>query len=88
MKKRRHKLHRRYGRTAGGAMTTAQVIAAAERHVPDAHMRSSAQLCVDDARALAAKGDTVHARQRAIKSLAYSVGILSPLYQAALKGGA
>jgi hypothetical protein len=43
-------------------------------------MHSSAQLCARDAEACFARLDWYHARERALKSLAYSVGILSPLY--------
>ena len=45
-------------------------------------MQSSAQLCVDDARACLARGPIDYAIGRAVRSLAYSLGILSPMYQA------
>ncbi len=86
MKRRRrhgHALRRRYGRSR--AMTTEQVIASAAAHLGGA-MRSSAELCLSDARHLHREGDDKYARQRALKSLAYSVGILSPVYQAASRG--
>lgn len=46
----------------------------AEQHIGKGGMVSSAQVCLDDARALAAKGDDAAALKRAGKSLGYSVG--------------
>jgi hypothetical protein len=42
--------------------------------------RSSARLCIEDAVSLANKSRYDYAMRRACKSLAYSVGIGSPLY--------
>ena len=67
-----------------GPLTTAQVFEHAARLAPSAPMRSSAELCLAEARELLA-GDEKSARARAVHSLKYSVGILSPLYQAAIK---
>ena len=68
-----------------GPLTTAQVFEHAARLAPSAPMRSSAELCLAEARELLAGGDEKSARARAVYSLKYSVGILSPLYQAAIK---
>jgi hypothetical protein len=43
-------------------------------------MASSALLCYSDALKLLEKGDRHYAEKRALKSLAYSVGILHPDY--------
>jgi uncharacterized protein (UPF0332 family) len=56
------------------------IISRAAELAPHAAMASSAQLCVDDAKRLLESGDVESARRRALKSLAYSVGIGSPLY--------
>jgi hypothetical protein len=60
-----------------------QIIDLAQGHVEKASMRDSAQLCIDDARACFARGLYEYAIGRAVKSLAYSIGVFSPLYQAA-----
>lgn len=65
-------------------MTALEVIALAERHAPEAELRSSAELCIGDARAWLAAGDETAARQRAARSLAYSVGVFHPAYKAAV----
>lgn len=57
----------------------------ARANVHKAQMESSARLCLADAVALKDSGDYEHARQRAIKSLAYSVGIGSSIYREATK---
>lgn len=44
---------------------------------------ASARLCLEDATALYNKGEFVHARQRALKSLEYSVGVFHADYQRA-----
>ena len=44
---------------------------------------SSTQLCLDDAKSLLAKGFKDYAKDRALKSLAYSVGVGHPAYLAA-----
>lgn len=46
-------------------------------------MAYSAQLCLDDAIACRAKSDFVNARERALRSLAFSVGQRHPAYLAA-----
>lgn len=58
-------------------MTTLEIIKIATNH---AHKNDSAMVCLNDAVALHKKGDDVHAKQRAIKSLAYSVGVCDPIY--------
>jgi hypothetical protein len=66
------------------AVTTAQKILTcpaamsielAERHIPNCiYMRSSAELCLKDAKALYTRGELTYSQQRAARSLAYSVG--------------
>lgn len=46
-------------------------------------MASSAQVCLDDARACFAAGDFESAARRATRSLEYSVGIFHPVCDAA-----
>lgn len=58
-----------------------QIIETAREYVPQAQMRSSAQLCVDDAQSLADAGFAVLAFDRALKSLAYSIGVCHPIYR-------
>ena len=60
-----------------------EVIAIAKAQAPFAQMASSAKLCVEDAEACLARGDEERARSRALKSLAYSVGIMSNVYKEA-----
>jgi hypothetical protein len=57
-----------------------QAIADADRHAASAPMRSSAELCLADARASEAAGDLETALYRAVRSLRYSVGVFSPIY--------
>ena len=58
-------------------MNTNEVIILARKHIGNgAAMDSSARLCLADAVALQNAGDLESAKRRAIKSLAYSVGIL------------
>lgn len=45
-------------------------------------MESSARVCLEDAVKLADAGEFCYARQRALKALAYSVGMFHPDYQA------
>jgi hypothetical protein len=59
---------------------TQALIALAILHAPKAAMRSSADLCIADALKLEAKGEQGLARIRALKALAYAVGIFSPVY--------
>ena len=64
--------------------TLNEVMILARKHV-GGPMESSARICLADAVALQDAGDYEAARVRAIKSLAYSVGILHPDYQRAAK---
>lgn len=66
-------------------MTTVTVVALAEKHLGAGAMVSSARLCIDDARVLARRGDDIGATRRALRSLAYSVGILHADYRAVLE---
>lgn len=65
-------------------MNVSAVIRSARKYVGNgAAMGSSARLCLSDAIRLYDAEDLDGARSRALKSLEYSVGILSPVYQAA-----
>ena len=65
-------------------MNAYEVIQLARKHANNgAQMQSSAQLCLKDAEELQAQGKCVEARNRAVKSLQYSVGVFHPDYQAA-----
>lgn len=64
-------------------MQVSQIVTLAATLADSAQMRSSARLCADDAAALLATGDTTNAKARALRSLAYSVGIFHPTYKAA-----
>lgn len=66
-------------------MNAQQVIELAEKHVEQAEMRSSAQLCIDDAKASLARGFSDYAKRSALRSLFYSVGKFSPVYKEAEK---
>lgn len=61
-----------------------EAIALAQEHQNEGQMISSARLCVNDAVSLYCKGEYSYAFWRAIKSLAYSVGIFGADYQRAL----
>ena len=63
--------------------TAEQTIASARIHAPRATMRTSAEFCISDAEALITAGDYSGAHTAAVRSLKYSVGILSPVYTAA-----
>ena len=64
-------------------MNAHQVIELAKKHVDNgAAMSTSARLCLDDAIALQAQGKCTEARNRAVKSLQYSVGIFHEDYRA------
>lgn len=64
-------------------MNAFEVIQLARKHVNNgASMQSSAELCLRDAEALQAQGKCVEARNRAVKSLQYSVGVFHPDYRA------
>lgn len=47
----------------------------AAKHVPSESVGTSANVCLQDARSLAARGELDDAARRAIKSLIYSVGV-------------
>lgn len=64
-------------------MNVAEIIALAEKHVDQAQMKSSAELCIVDAKKQLAEGKEEYARNWALKSLAYSVGKSSPVYKSA-----
>lgn len=67
-------------------MQLSNIIRLARKHVADtASNELSARCCLADAVSLSDDGDYEYARQRALKSLAYSLGILSPVYQRAAK---
>jgi hypothetical protein len=69
----------------GTAMQTSAVITLARKHLGNgAVMESSARLCLADAVELFDAGQFDLARERAQKSLSYSVGILHPAYCATL----
>jgi hypothetical protein len=54
---------------------TRNLISAARAEMSNASMRTSAESCLEDALSLLAKGDYVHAAERAVCSLEYSVGV-------------
>lgn len=66
-------------------MTTNQVIILARKHIGKGEMDSSARLCLKDAVDLVEAGNLDDAKTRAVKSLAYSVGIMHADYQRATK---
>lgn len=53
----------------------------ARKHLGEGSMVSSARLCMADAVELFEAGEYDRAQERALKSLAYSVGILHPDYR-------
>jgi uncharacterized protein (UPF0332 family) len=65
-------------------MSTLKVIALARKHLGGS-MESSARLCLSDAVALLDEGKLEHAKQRALKSLVYSVGVFHADYKKASK---
>ena len=64
-------------------MNATAMIEMVQQHITGATMASSAAVCVADARACLSRGDEANARQRALKALAYCVGVLHPAYAAA-----
>ena len=66
-------------------MNTSEVIALARKHLGGG-MESSARICLSDAVNLLDGGDLFSAKERALKSLAYSVGVCHPDYARALGG--
>lgn len=74
-----------------GIMSTSEVIELAARHhalTASQGMRPSATLALADARRLAGQGNLRDARNRALDSLRYSVGILHEDYARAIKQSA
>jgi hypothetical protein len=61
-------------------MTTIAIIALAKSHLGRGVMDTSAELCLTDALCWEEAGRLDLARERAIKSLAYSVGVFHPSY--------
>jgi hypothetical protein len=67
-------------------MALDQILALCRKNLGNgAAMESSARLCLADAVSLKDKGDFEYARQRAIKCLAYSVGVFHADYQKAAR---
>jgi hypothetical protein len=62
-----------------------KIIILARKHLGSGTMESSARLCLSDALALVEKCDFRAASDRALRSLAYSVGIGHPDYSKAWK---
>ncbi len=67
----------------GNEMTADKVIVLARKHLGTGAMDSSARLCLKDAVELQAEGMLDYAKARALKSLAYSVGVFHQDYQRA-----
>ena len=66
-------------------MTTPEIIALARKHIGAGTMESSARLCLADAIASYDHGAYGIARDWAVKSLRYSIGILAPDYKRAIR---
>ena len=66
-------------------MTLTALCILAQKHRETGPMATSAQCCLEDAYYLIRRHDFAAARQRALKSLAYSVGILHADYQRAIQ---
>lgn len=66
-------------------MTTNQVIILARKHLGKGTMESSARLCLSDAIRLQGEGRLTDAKDRALRSIRYSVGILHADYERAAK---
>jgi len=67
--------------------TTTDCVIRDARRVMGGQMESSARLCLSDAIEAANNGDYPGARARALRSIAYSVGILSSVYRRHTEGG-
>lgn len=65
-------------------MTATKVIVLARKNI-GGEMESSARLCLQDAIELHAQGNYEFAKARALKSLAYSVGVFHADYQKAAR---
>ena len=68
-------------------MTVNEILVLARKHVKKGKAKTSANLCLQDAEKLYASGDYDHARERAIKSLEYSVGCFHADYQKVVFAG-
>lgn len=66
-------------------MSAQNVIRLARKHLGSGAMESSARLALADAVALYDQGEVDYAKVRALKSLAYSVGILHTDYASATR---
>lgn len=64
-------------------MRAAAVIELVQQHISEAIQASSAAICLRDAQQLLADGNERYAVRRALKALAYCVGVLHPAYAAA-----
>ena len=62
------------------AAQTIQLAKAELQAAPSDRMLSSAAVCIQDAESCFAALDFVHAYERALKSLAYTVGVFSTTY--------
>ena len=69
--------------TEGSTVNADKVIVLARKHLGTGVMDSSARLCLNDAIELQAEGMLDYAKARALKSLAYSVGVFHQDYQRA-----
>lgn len=65
-------------------METSKILTLARKHL-GGDMESSARLCLSDAVKLYDQGDLHYAKQRALKSLEYSIGIFHNDYKKASK---
>jgi len=66
-------------------MNTDQVLALARKHLGKCSMESSARLCLQDAVKLKDDGELRLARERAMRSIAYSVGVFHADFKKAYK---
>ena len=64
-------------------MNTHEVIILARKHLGKGIMDSSARLCLSDALCLHEEGNLTRAKDRALRSLAYSVGMFHADYKRA-----
>ncbi len=62
---------------------TTKIQTLARKHLGKGEMESSARLCLADSIELSDLGDFKSASERALKSLAYSVGVFHPDYKRA-----
>jgi hypothetical protein len=84
-----HRIHRnrRCGATSREALMAdvSTALTLARKHIGSGSMVSSARLCLADAVALFDAGKLTLAKERALKSIAYSVGICHPDYERAAR---